>query len=465
MRPHFTRISGDTLRTEAAAGITTFLTMAYIIFVNPALLSAAGVPFAGAATATALGAALLSILMGLVSNRPLALAAGMGLNAMVAFTIIGFQQANVPWQVGMAVVFVEGIIITILVLTGLREAIMHAIPLNLKRAIGVGIGLFLTFIGLDHGGLVVPEPNTILALGDFRQPIVWVTLSGLTAVMVFLSLRLRGAIMLGIFVAAAVALALGLVHLPKQWTAPLDLSTIGAPFQTVNGSLAVMQIWSPALLMALFALMMTDFFDTMGSVVAVGQQAGFLKPDGSVPGIKRILLVDSFGATLGGVFGCSSITTYVESAAGVVQGGRTGLMPIITGLLFVAAAFFSPVIAMIGGGVQIPNSVHYAGFAHGGFTVPASQFTVYPITAGALIVVGFLLVNVVRDIEWNTFDEAFPAFLTIIGIPLTYSISNGIGMGFLSWLLLKVINRQVREIHPLMWAVCIAFAVYFTLGS
>ncbi len=439
-------VSRETFRAEVSAGFTTFLTMAYIIFVNPALLSAAGVPFQGAATATALGAAALSILMGIVSNRPLALAAGMGLNAMVAFTIIGFQQANVPWQVGMAVVFVEGVIITILVLTGLRETIMHAIPLNLKRAIGVGIGLFLTFIGLDHGGLVVPDPNTMLALGNFDQPYVWVTLSGLAAVMLFLSLRIRGAIILGIIVSTLVALMLGLIKLPTNWIAPLDLSTIGAPFQTVKGSMAIMQIWSPVLLMALFALMMTDFFDTMGSVVAVGQQAGFLEPDGSVPGIRRILMVDSLGAVLGGVFGCSSITTYVESAAGVAQGGRTGLMPIVTGLLFIVAAFFTPVIAMVGGGIQVPFATHYASYAQGGFTVPAGNFMQYPITAGALIVVGFLLVNVVREIDWDSFNEAFPAFLTIIGIPLTYSISNGIGMGFISWLLLKVINRQTRDV-------------------
>jgi adenine/guanine/hypoxanthine permease len=323
---------GSDLRTEIIAGIATFMTMAYIIFVNPGILSAAGVPFAGAATATALGAALMCICMGLITNRPFALASGMGLNAVVTFSVIGFQQANVPWQVGMSVIFVEGLIILALVLTGLREAVMNAIPLDLKRAIGVGIGLFITTIGLNQGGVIRPAPITLVSLGDFTQPYVWVTLIGLAAILVFMALRIKGDILWGILVATAAALAFGVTQLPSAVVAPLDFSTFFAPFQQVEGGMAIAQIFTPALLVAIFAIMLTDFFDTMGTVVAVGEQAGFVSPDGQVPGIRDILIVDSAAASVGGLFGASSITTYIESAAGVAEGGRTGLTPVITGL-------------------------------------------------------------------------------------------------------------------------------------
>lgn len=452
---------GTDLKTELIAGVATFMTMAYIIFVNPGILSAAGVPFAGAATATALGAALMCVCMGLVTNRPLALASGMGLNAVLTFSVIGFQQANVPWQVGMSVIFVQGLIILVLVLTGLREAVMNAIPLDLKRAIGVGIGLFITTIGLNQGGVIRPAPITLVSLGDLTQPYVWVTLIGLGAILVFMALRIKGDILWGILVATGAALALGVTSLPEAVVAPLDLSTFFAPFQTVDGALAITQILTPALLVAIFAIMLTDFFDTMGTVVAVGEQAGFVESDGKVPGIRNILVVDSAAAGIGGLFGASSITTYIESAAGVAEGGRTGLTPIVTGILFAAAAFFAPVVAMVGGGTVIPNELQYALLGGSGFQAPAGDFYVYPITAGALIVVGFLMMRTVREIPWANLEEAFPAFLTIVGIPLTYNISYGIGFGFISWVLIKVFHGKAREIHWLMWGVSAAFVVAF----
>lgn len=283
---HFSQ-RGTNVRTELLAGLTTFLTMAYIVFVNPGILSAAGVPFEGAATATALGAALMCVAMGLISNRPLALASGMGLNAVVTFSIIGFQQANVPWQVGMSVIFVEGLVILILVLSGLREAIMNAIPLNLKRAIGVGIGLFITLIGLIEGGIITPNAATTVALGDFTQKYVWVTLIGLFAILAFMSLKVKGDILWGILVAAVAALALGVTHLPTAIVAQPDFSTFGAPFQQVTGGMAVLQIFTPALLFAVFAVMLSDFFDTMGTVISIGEQAGFTDSDGKVPRFAR----------------------------------------------------------------------------------------------------------------------------------------------------------------------------------
>jgi len=442
---------GTNLRTEVLAGVVTFMTMAYIIFVNPGLLSAAFGPEAvGAAwipalaTATALGAALMCIAMGLFANRPFALASGMGLNAVVAFSII--LGAGVPWQVGMSVIFVEGLVILLLVLTGLREAVMNAIPLNLKRAIGVGIGLFITFIGLVDGKVVVANPATLVALGDFTTPAVWVTLIGVIAIMAFMAFKVKGDILWGILVATVAALLLGVTKLPTGIVAPLNFDTFWAPFQTVQmadgtSGMAVMQVFTstlaPTLLLFVFATLLTDFFDTMGTVLSVGEQAGFVEKDGTVPGIRNILLVDSAAAATGGLFGASSITTYIESASGVAEGGRTGLTAIVVGVLFLISAFFSPIIAMVGGAL--------------------------PITAGALIVVGFLMMGTVREIPWSDFENAFPAFLTIVGIPLTYNISYGIGLGFISYVLIKIFHGKIKEIHWLMWVVSALFVLTFIM--
>ncbi len=463
---------GTNFRTELLSGAATFLTMAYIIFVNPGILSAAGVPFAGAVTATAVGAAVMSLLMGLIANRPLALASGMGINAVLTFSVIGFQQANVPWQVGMAVIFVEGLLIFGLVVTGFREAVMNSIPLNLKRAIGVGIGLFITVIGLNEGGIIRPAPITLVSLGDFSQPYVWVTLIGFFTAAFFMAAKIKGDILWGILAATAAALALGVTAVPQAAFAAPDFSTFWAPFQRVNGELALFHALTPALAFTIFAIMLTDFFDTMGTVVAVGEQAGFVNPDGTVKDIKKILLVDSGAAVAGGLFGASSITTYIESAAGVAEGGRTGLSAAVTGLLFGLCAFFSPVIQMVGGGYRLPNSKHYGLLVNSGFTPPADvippgcgDYFVYPITAGALIIVGSLLMKTVREIDWDRFDEALPAFLTMIGIPLTYNISYGIGFGFITYTAIKLARRKFKDIHPLMYVVSAAFLLSFVLAS
>jgi AGZA family xanthine/uracil permease-like MFS transporter len=441
---------GTNVRTEVLAGVVTFMTMAYIIFVNPGILSAAFGATAAVqaswipaiATATTLGAALMCVSMGVFANRPFALASGMGLNAVVAFSII--IGLKVPWQVGMSVIFAEGVVITILVLTGLREAVMNAIPLNLKRAIGVGIGLFITFIGLVDGKIVVPNPDTLVALGDFTKPAVWVTLIGLLAIMAFMAFKVKGDILWGILVATVAALLLGVTKLPTAVVAPLDFRTFAAPFQTVTmasgtSGMALLQLFTgvlaPTLLLFVFATMLSDFFDTMGTVISIGEQAGFVDKNGQIDGMKNILMVDSVAAAVGGFFGASSITTYVESASGVAEGGRTGLTPIVVGLLFLISAFFSPIIAMIGGA--------------------------QPITAGALIIVGFLMMGTVRDIPWNEFENAFPAFLTIVAIPLTYSITNGIGLGFISYVLIKLFHGKAKEVHWLLWVVSALFVLVF----
>ena len=440
---------GTNLQTELLAGVVTFMTMAYIIFVNPGLLSAAfGIDAASQAswipalaTATTLGAAVMCIAMGLFANRPLALASGMGLNAVVAFSII--IGLKVPWQVGMSVIFVEGVVILLLVLTGLREAVMNAIPLDLKRAIGVGIGLFITFIGLVDGKIVVANPATLVSLGDFTKPEVWVTLIGLIAIIAFMALKIKGDILWGIIVATVAALLLHVTKLPSAIVAPLDFRTFAAPFQQLpnGGGMAILQLFTgalaPSLLLFVFATMLSDFFDTMGTVISIGEQAGFTKEDGTVPGIRSILTVDSVAAAVGGFFGASSITTYIESASGVAEGGRTGLTAIVVGFLFAISAFFSPVIGMVGGAL--------------------------PITAGALVVVGFLMMGAVREIPWDDFEEAFPAFLTIVGIPLTYNISYGIGLGFISFVIIKVLHGKAGQIHWLMWVTSAAFVITFMM--
>jgi AGZA family xanthine/uracil permease-like MFS transporter len=452
-------------KTELLAGVTTFLTMSYIIFVNPGILSAAGVPFAAAATATAVGAALMCICMGLVTNRPIALASGMGINAVLAFSVIGISQSHLPWQVGMGVIFVEGVIITILVISGLREAVMNSIPINLKRAIGVGIGLFITTIGLSQGGIVRSAPITLVSIGDFSQNYVWVTLIGIFAILVFMALKIKGEILWGMLVAAVAAIFLGVTKMPHQIFSAPDFSAFGAPFHKIDGKMAFLLVLNPALLITVFSIMLTDFFDTMGTVVAVGEQAGFVGKNGHVSNIKSILMVDSAAAAVGGLFGASSITTYVESAAGVAEGGRSGLTPIITGLLFLLAAFMSPLIQVIGGGYSVPNSVGYSLFMNQGFIAPLGTYFLYPITACALIIVGFLMIKIVREIHWDNFEEAFPSFLTIIGIPLTYNISYGIGFGFISYTLIKMLHGKARDVHMLMYVVSVAFLVMFAIAA
>ncbi|MRR39555.1 NCS2 family permease, partial [bacterium] len=335
------------------------------------------------------------------------------------------------------------------------------------------IGLFIALIGLNEGGIIRPEAITLVKLGDFTEPYVWVTLIGLFAILAFMALKIKGDILWGILVATIAALLLGVTKLPSAVVAAPDFSTFMAPFQVPDGTstIAFMQIFTPGLLLLVFAIMLTDFFDTMGTVVAVGEQAGFVDEDGKVPGIRNILAVDSVAAGVGGLFGASSITTYIESAAGVAEGGRTGLTSVVTGMLFAVAAFFSPLIAMIGGGYAVPLTDQYGSllgtllygnqFAAGtamtegqadalmgalaqnaGAGVPNAIHTAFPITAGALIIVGFLMMRTVREIPWTDIEEAFPAFLTIVGIPLTYNISYGIGMGFISYVLIKVLHRK-----------------------
>jgi len=424
---------GSTISTEVIGGLTTFLAMAYIIAVNPSILSAAGVPFNAALTATCFGAALMTIAMGLFANRPIALASGMGINAVVAFGLcLGF---GVDWRVAMAVIFLEGILILILVLCGLREAIMEAIPVSLQRAIAIGIGLFIAFIGLRNGGIVVSDEATSLALGSLTSPVVAVALISILTAVILTALKVKAGLLISIIFATLVGIPLGITALPTEYIFMPDFSTFGAPFQlTPDGIMGIAQIFiQPALLMFVFSLLMSDFFDTMGTVVAVGSQGDFVDKDNKIKNVKEILIVDSAAAAVGGLAGASSITSYIESISGVAAGARTGLSNMVIGAAFIIFAFLSPFVGMVTGAA----------------------------TCGALVVVGYLMMSDIAAIDWKDISLAFPAFITIIGIPLTYSITNGIGFGFISYVIIKLAQGKAKEVKPLMWVAALAFAITF----
>ncbi|MDQ3238823.1 MAG: NCS2 family permease [Actinomycetota bacterium] len=434
---------GTNLRTEVIAGLTTFMTMAYIIFVNPAILGTqgTGLPVSGVFFATCVAAAAASIAMGVVANFPLALASGLGLNAIVAFTLI--LGLGLSWQEAMAVVVVEGILVTILVVTNLREAVLNAIPLGLKFAIAVGIGLFIAFIGLKNGGLVVQNPDTYLALGDLTQGPVLLAAAGLALTLVLVARGFQGGLLVGILLTGAIGMISGVVPPPDGIVDfRFDTSTIG------GGVLAVPQVLQLSLVPVIFALFMTDFFDTMGTMISVGQEAKLLDEEGRPPNAKRILLVDSLAAIGGGAAGASSVTCYIESGSGVAEGGRTGFSSVIVGLLFLLALPFAPLISVFGGSVPIPGP-------EGG------EIFVSPVTAPALVVVGFLMMTAVRFIPWEEMDEAIPAFLTILTLPLTFNISYGIGFGFISYVLIKLARGKPGEVHPLLYGAAALFVLAF----
>jgi AGZA family xanthine/uracil permease-like MFS transporter len=407
--------------------------MAYIIFLNPLILSNmfpegaerdAFIP--AAAAATALVAGVLTIAMGVVSNYPLAMAAGLGINGIVAFSLV--LNAGLTPAGAMGVIVLEGLVVTALVLVGLREAIMNAVPLSLKRAIGVGIGLFILFIGFADAGLVVAGAGTPVTFVFPNSTLAWLSLLGLGITIVLFVLRVRAALLLSIVLMSVIAFIAGLTTWPSDASFVPDFATLGA-FDLGN----VWSLGALAAVLTIFAIMLTDFFDTMGTATAITEQAGLTTDDGQVPGIGRLLLVDSIGAVAGGAAGISSNTSYIESAAGVAEGGRTGLTSVITGVLFLVAVLVTP----------LANLVPFAA------------------TAPVLIVVGYLMATLIKDIDFVDVEEGFPALLGIILMPITFSITVGIGAAFISWVLIKAVRGKFAEIHWLMWLVALAFVVYF----
>ena len=439
------------LGTEIRAGLTTFMVMAYIIFVNPIVLGYVGVagldgkglPFAATLTATCLTAGLLSILMGVATNYPLALAPGMGLNAVVAFELVAGR--GLTWPQAMTVVFLEGLVITLLVLTRFREAVMDAVPVSLKQAIGVGIGLFIAFIGFFTSGFVVKPASGPLpvGLGSFTGLPSVVFLLGFVLTAWLMARRVRGALLLGIVLTTLIAIVLngavaGWRGFPTPGAARIPAAVVQWPDFSTFGRLdfgLVVKLGVLTAVLATFSIMLSDFFDTMGTIIGVGGKAGFLDRQGRLPGANRVLLVDSLGALFGGVANASSNTTYIESAAGVAEGGRTGLVAVVVGVLFLVAMWFSPLAAVI----------------------PAQA------TAPALIIVGFYMMAIARDLAWDDYEEAIPAFVTMLVMPFTWSITNGIGAGFVTWTAIKLLNGKAGRVHWMVYAASAAFAVYFAL--
>ncbi|MGO2150340.1 MAG: NCS2 family permease [Microbacterium gubbeenense] len=447
---------GSTLGREIRGGLVTFLAMSYILVLNPLILGTVpdgtGQMLGGGtqqpnlamiASATALIAGIMSILMGAIANFPLALAAGLGLNAVVAFSIAGIP--NVTWADAMGLIVIEGIIILILVLTGFREAVFRAVPKELKTAIGVGIGLFITLIGLSNAGIVTPGSGTIVAMGNLGTFPVLVFVIGLVLTIILHVRRVPGALLISILVATVIAVILeNTLHIGARPDNPAGFNSapkfdgvFALPDFSLLGQFDLLgsfeNIGVITIVLLVFSLMLADFFDTMGTMVAIGGEAKLLDAEGNPPRSKSILLVDSLGAIAGGMGSVSSNTAFVESSAGVGEGARTGLASVVTGIAFLLSTLFAPLVAL----------------------VP------YEAAAPALVLVGFLMMTQIAGVDWKNVDIGIPAFLTIAIMPFTYSISDGIGAGFIAFVIVKLARGKVREIHWLMWLVSLLFVVYF----
>ena len=423
--------NGTAVRTEVMAGLTTFLTMAYIILVNPTILADAGMPMAGAAAATCLAAAFGSIMMGLVANYPIALAPGMGLNAYFTYTVV--KGMGLPWETALGCVFLSGVAFLILTLSGVRRLIVNAVPQSLYAAIAAGIGLFIAFIGLKGAGIVVANRATTVALGDLTSPTAALALFGLVLTGALLAWRIRAAMLVGILATTALAWAAGAVH----WTS-IDYS-----FEALTSTAfrldipAALGIGGKGVVLALIEVvavfLFVDLFDNVGTLVAVTQRAGLIQPDGSIPRLNRILLTDSAAAIVGAAAGTTTTTSYIESAAGVAAGGRTGLTAVVVGLLFLAALAFAP-------------------FAQ---VIPAAA------TAPALILVGALMMAPLAASDWDDPLVAIPGFLTLIAIPLTFSIANGLAFGIVSYALLKLARGQAKLGDGMLYLLAALFIARF----
>lgn len=421
--------NGTNVRTELAAGLTTFMTMAYILFVNPGIVSATGMPFDAVLIATAVSAAFATLCMAFLANYPFALAPGMGLNAYFAFTVV--LGRGISWETALGAVFISGIVFIILSLTRVREAIVDAVPETLKLAVGGGIGVFIALIGAQNAGWVVNDDATLVTLGKLTEPGPLLALLGTLLTGGLLALRVRGAILWGILATSVLAVVFGL--------SPMPTSIIEVPrfsdWAPVFGKLDIAGALQLGLFEIVLVFLFVDMFDTVGTLVGVSTRAGFMDKNGRLPRARQALLADSIGTVAGSIFGTPTVTTYVESSSGVAAGGRTGLTALTTAVLFLLAPLFAPIVRMV---ADVP-------FA----------------TAPALVVVGALMLQVAGRINWEDASDAIPAFLTIVAMPFTYSIANGIALGFISYAVIKLISGKGKEVPWLTYVLAVAFALRF----
>ncbi|SHG94614.1 NCS2 family permease [Tepidibacter thalassicus] len=427
------------IKTEIVAGITTFMTMAYILVVNPTILSATGMDFGALFTATALSSVIATLIMAVYANLPFALAPAMGPNAFFAFTVV--LGMGYSWEFALTAVFLEGIIFIILSFFNVREAILNAIPMQLKKAVSVGIGLFIAFLGLFNSGIVVsgmfPTSDGKLdgvpvAIGHITSGSGLLALIGIIITGFLLSRKVKGALLIGILTTTIIGIPMGVTQFPENLkfvSVPPSLTPILFKFEWVN-------IFSVDMLVVLFTFLFVDMFDTIGTLVGVATKADMLDENGNVPNAKQALFSDAIGTTIGAIFGTSTVSTFVESASGVADGGKTGLTALSTAVMFIISLFLSPLFIMI------PSAA----------------------TAPALILVGLFMMSPIKDINFDDFTEAIPAFLTIIMMPLTYSIAEGIVFGMLSYVILKLLSGNKKEISPLMYVVSVLFIVKIILG-
>jgi AGZA family xanthine/uracil permease-like MFS transporter len=423
------RERGSSVGTELRAGLVTFLTMAYILLVNPQILSEAGMPVADVTVATALGAAFGTLLMGVYANFPFALAPGMGLNAYFTYGVV--KGLGVDWRFALTAVFVEGLLFIVLSYGGIRTLILQTIPAPIKVATTTGIGLFLALIGLRNAGLVVDSPATLVQLGELHAPLPLLALAGLVLIGVLSSRKVQGALLLGIAAVAVAAWGLGLAKAPEAF-----VSVPSLPRETF-WAFDFSQVLTGKFLTVMLAFLFVDVFDTAGTLLGVGRVAGFLKPNGELPGAGRGFMADAVGTVAGAAFGTSTVTCYIESAAGVEEGGRTGLTAVVVSGLFLLSLFFVPTLAAI---------------------PPVA-------TAPVLVVVGALMMGGARELEWNRMDDALPAFLTIALMPFTYSIANGISAGIVSYAALKLLSGRPREPHPVVYVLAGLLVLHYATAG
>lgn len=424
------RAAGSTPGREVLGGVTTFLTLAYILAVNPVFLTAAGMPLEGAIVATALSAAFATLLMAFVANYPIALAPGMGMNAFFAYGIC--LGSGVPWQTALGMVFWAGLIFVALTVTGARRVLVRAVPEVIKLAGAVGIGLFIAFIGLQHGGIIRADKNTLVALGTLSSPAALLTLFGLAVSLALMAAGVRTALFWGLAATVGAGLITGEVTLPASLVSAPSLALPGLQIDFLG---ALRLQYAPLILVLLFFAL----FDTLGTLMGLAHHAGLVK-DGELPRIERALTADAFGMVGGALFGTSPVTSYIESGSGIAVGARTGLASVVTGGLLLISLFFTPLV----GAISRPDA--------GGFT---------PLTAPALILVGTLMVRAVREIDWTDTTEAAPAFFTALLMPLTFNISHGLAAGIIVYALVKLASRRWREVHWLMYVLAVLFILRY----